>query len=213
MHAGIDQLLRLRDGEDAGAVAGAHVRDCAHCQAELARLRALSASLRELPSTAVLPERWNAIQADLAGGSSRSRRTTPRNRPGWLLPVASAALVLIAVLFTFGNRDHSVGTGSTDRPAPGATSLDESRQQLVAESQRLESLLATLPREPRLTRAQTALTVADLEDRIQWVDYRLGLVSEAGLAEEPAARLWRERVDLLNSLVAVRYAEARTVAF
>ena len=75
------------------------------------------------------------------------------------------------------------------------------------------SLLAALPNQPRLTRAQTALTVADLEDRIQWVDYRLNLASEAGLADEPAAKLWRERVDLLNSLVAVRYAEARTVAF
>jgi hypothetical protein len=91
--------------------------------------------------------------------------------------------------------------------------VPDARQALVAESQRLESLLASLPNEPRLTRAQTALTVADLEDRIQWVDYRLNLASEAGLADEPAERLWRERVDLLNSLVAVRYAQARTVAF
>jgi hypothetical protein len=91
--------------------------------------------------------------------------------------------------------------------------LQGSRQALVAESQRLETLLASLPAEPRLTRAETALTVADLEDRIQWVDYRLNLASEAGLASEPSERLWRERVDLLNSLVAVRYAEARTVAF
>ncbi|HSD73489.1 MAG TPA: hypothetical protein VLB75_01895 [Steroidobacteraceae bacterium] len=211
MHADIDQLLMLRDGEDATAGAGTHVRDCVHCQAELARLKALSADLRELPSAAVPPERWSAIKTELARGSQKPERALHR-QPGWLLPVASAALVLVAVLFTFANRERHDGLGSIDT-ALTAIALDESRQQLVAESQRLESLLAALPREPRLTRAQTALTVADLEDRIQWVDYRLGLASEAGLDAEPAERLWRERVDLLNSLVAVRYAEARTVAF
>jgi hypothetical protein len=70
-----------------------------------------------------------------------------------------------------------------------------------------------LPAEPRITRAQTELTVADLEDRLQWVDYRLNLVNEAGLGGRNADLLWRERVDLLNSLVAVRYAQTRTVAF
>jgi hypothetical protein len=120
---------------------------------------------------------------------------------------------LVAVLLTFGSRDRRERADVIDRTPVEATALGESRQELVAESQRLESLLAALPREPRLTRARTALTVADLEDRIQWVDYRLGLAHEAGLAAEPSERLWRERVDLLNSLVAVRYAEARTVAF
>ena len=205
MHAGIDDLLKLRDGEHAAA-ALAHVRECAHCQSELARLEALSAELRELPSTAVPPERWNAIQAELRGGAGR---VAPGRRPGWLLPAASAALVLVAVLFTLNNRRPD----SLPEPAMSTPPAADARQALVAESQRLESLLAALPNEQRLTRAQTALTVADLEDRIQWVDYRLNLANEAGLADEPAERLWRERVDLLNSLVAVRYAEARTVAF
>jgi hypothetical protein len=90
---------------------------------------------------------------------------------------------------------------------------ESARQHLLAESQRLESLLASLPAEPRVTRAHTALTVADLEDRIQWVDYRLNFANEAGLRGDQADLLWRERVDLLNSLVAVRYAQTRAVAF
>jgi hypothetical protein len=208
MHAGIDELLRLRDRE-AAVEADAHVRECVHCQAELARLRALSADLRELPSTVMPPDRWDAIRSELRGASTAV--VMPSRRPGWLLPVASAALVLVAVLFTFNNRERTAGTDAVEDLQ--ARALKESRLELVAESQRLESLLAALPGEPRLTRAQTALTVAGLEDRIQWVDYRLGLANEAGLAAEPAERLWRERVDLLNSLVAVRYAEARTVAF
>jgi len=84
---------------------------------------------------------------------------------------------------------------------------------LVAESQRLEAVLASLPADARLTRAGTALTVADLENRIRWVDYRLDLASEAGINPRQADLLWRERVELLNSLVAVRYADARTRAF
>jgi hypothetical protein len=210
MHAGIDELLRLRDGDDAGA-ATAHVHECVQCQAELTRLKSLSADLRELPSTVVPPERWNAIRAALTGAVVE--RTAPHRRPGWLLPVASAALVLVAVLFTFVNQNQPGGSQDAGPTAAFNAPPGESRQALVAESQRLESLLAALPAEPRLTRAQTALTVADLEDRIQWVDYRLDLASEAGLADERAQRLWRERVDLLNSLVVVRYAEARTVAF
>jgi hypothetical protein len=208
MHAGIDDLLKLRDGEHA-PIALAHVRACARCGAELARLEALSADLRELPSTTVPPERWSAIQAALG---NRSRPLVPSRRPGWLVPVASAALVLVAVLFTLNTRRADVVPGKETHEIT-ATPVADSRRALVAESQRLESLLAALPKQPRLTRAQTALTVADLEDRIQWVDYRLNLASEAGLAGEPAEKLWRERVDLMNSLVAVRYAEARTVAF
>jgi hypothetical protein len=205
MHAGIDDLLKLRDGESAPA-ALAHVRDCAHCQSELARLEALTVELRELPSSAVPPQRWSAIKAELSGGAEPP---VPSRRPGWFLPAASAALVLVAVLFTLSSRRPD----SLPEPAMSTVPVPDARQALVAESQRLESLLASLPNEPRLTRAQTALTVADLEDRIQWVDYRLNLASEAGLADEPAERLWRARVDLLNSLVAVRYAEARSVAF
>ena len=208
MHAGIDELLKLRDGEHAPA-ALAHVRDCARCRAELARLDGLRAELRELPSTVVPPERWGAIRAALI---TRAEEVMPSRRPGWFVPVASAALVLVAVLVTLNGRRPDF-SAETETRVTSTTPLQVSRRALVAESQRLESLLASLPNQPRLTRAQTALTVADLEDRIQWVDYRLNLASEAGLADEPAEKLWRERVDLLNSLVAVRYAEARTVAF
>jgi hypothetical protein len=93
--------------------------------------------------------------------------------------------------------------------APSAAPAVE-RQSLIAESQRLEQLLTELPGEPRLTRAATALTVADLEDRIRWVDYGLALHNETGVDPSQSQQLWRERVDLLNSLIAVRYAQART---
>ncbi len=211
MHVSIDQLLRLRDGKDADGLVGAHVRECTRCRSELTRLSGLTVTLRELPSHFATPDRWDAIKARLSGAATP--QVAPRRRPGWLLPAAGAALVLVAVLLTFGNGDRSSPARDADTREAGVSPIDVSRHELVAESQRLESLLAALPAEPRLTRAHTALTVADLEDRIQWVDYRLNLATEAGLGSDQAARLWRERVDLLNSLVAVRYADARTVAF
>jgi hypothetical protein len=209
MHASFEQLLKLRDAAGAEDQPSAHVRACAECGSVLARLSAVTAAMRRLQPRFAAPDRWSAIAAELS--RSPSDVMAPRPRPGWLLPAASAALVLVVVLLTFGEREAptpAVGAETATTIAPAATHAD-----LLAESQRLESLLASLPAEPRITRAQTALTLADLEDRLQWVDYRISLASEVGLGREDAELLWRERVDLLNSLVAVRYAQTRTVAF
>ena len=207
MHASIEQLLNLRDDGAAGDDVAAHVRECAECRSTLERLNLVTAALRSLPARASAPDRWNEIDARLSG--ARASKSAPRRRPGWLLPAASAALVLVAVLLTFNDRDAPTPDPQTTEIAPA----ESARQQLLAESRRLESLLAAMPAEPRVTRAHTAMTVADLEDRIQWVDYRLNVANETGLRGDQADLLWRERVDLLNSLVAVRYAQTRAVAF
>jgi len=209
MHASIDQLLKLRDGARAGDSVAAHVRECTECRTTLDSVTNVTAALRTLPSRFTAPERWSAVAAKLAGAPAPE--IAPRSRPGWFLPAASAALVLVVVLLTFGDRDTPAP--AEDATATSVVTPERSRQRLLVESQRLESVLASLPAEPRLTRAHTALTLADLEDRIQWVDYRLNLASEAGLGNDEAEQLWRERVDLLNSLVAVRYAQTRAMAF
>jgi len=76
-----------------------------------------------------------------------------------------------------------------------------------AVNDRLESLLATLP-ERHAMRGSTAYTVAELEDRLALLDDRLSLVSLEPNAPERAEKLWQERVDLMHSLVRVRYADA-----
>jgi hypothetical protein len=209
MHASFEQLLKLRDGADAGDSVAAHVRTCRVCSSTLDRLSTVTQALRRLPARFVAPDRWNAVAAELSGEAQPVARI--RNRPGWLLPAGSAALVLVVVLLTVARRESPAP--ATDERTTTVIAPETRRADLLAESQRLESLLASLPAEPRITRAQTELTVADLEDRLQWVDYRLNLASEAGLGGRDADLLWRERVDLLNSLVAVRYAQTRTVAF
>ena len=76
-----------------------------------------------------------------------------------------------------------------------------------AENERLESILARLP-ERNAMRGSTAFTVAELEDRLASVDDRLSLVSLEPNAPERAEALWRERVDVMHTLVQVRYADA-----
>jgi hypothetical protein len=76
-----------------------------------------------------------------------------------------------------------------------------------AENARLEQLLATLP-ERQVMRGRTAFTVAELEDRLALLDDRLSRVTLEPNAPERAERLWRQRVDVMNSLVQVRYADA-----
>lgn len=215
MHASFEQLLKLRDDRPADATLAAHVRNCAECRAELAQLQTRTDELRRLPGRWTAPERWNDINAALTAPAAAIER--PRARPGWWLPAASAAVVVAAVVLTL---DQRVARNTADESAIARVSAptDLVSQlarpgQLIEESQRLEQLLAVFPGESRVTRAGTALTVADLEDRIQWVDYRLNLSAEAGLDANQSERLWRERVELLNSLVAVRYAEVRTRAF
>jgi hypothetical protein len=89
--------------------------------------------------------------------------------------------------------------------------------ELVARSQRLEQTLRALPRGPVVVSAGTAGTIAELQDRIALVDYRLNAGFDEGpgdeLETERARRLWQERVELMNTLLAVRYAQAQQVSF
>ncbi len=107
-----------------------------------------------------------------------------------------------------------------DRPAPGTTTdlvastpapsssatgaTGASRAELVATSQQLEAALRALPAAPRVTRTSTALTIDTLQDRIQDVDLMLG---ETQLDDESERRLWGQRVQLMTTLMQVRYAE------
>jgi hypothetical protein len=57
-------------------------------------------------------------------------------------------------------------------------------------------------------RGSTAFTVAELEDRLVLLDDRLSRVALEPNAPERSEQLWRERVDVMQSLVQVRYADA-----
>jgi hypothetical protein len=221
MHASIDQLLKLRDDGSADVAAARHVSNCSHCHRQLEQLRAVTLRLRSLPDRWTPPDRLAAIREELARPGAR--HVEARTRPGWLLPAATAAVVVAAVFLTLGRESLQTTPGAesvANAPADAgdttgvvAGTVPEERLALIDESRRLQEVLDTLPRRPNIVRASTAMTVADLEDRIEWVDYSLTNRNDAGLDSQQAERLWRERVELLNSLVAVRYAETRATSF
>jgi hypothetical protein len=79
---------------------------------------------------------------------------------------------------------------------------------LITRSQRLEAILHTLPPRPNVERAGTSAAIDELQTRIQLVDSQLSDPIKSGLDRSQAQRLWSARVELLDSLVHVRYAEA-----
>jgi len=155
-----------------------------------------SARLAALPEFEPRPDGWDAILA------ARRQRESGESRR-W--PVAMAAVVLAAVAgLAWQLQSTQRELTSTDSMAfdPAAIASDAVR----AENARLELLLAALP-EMRVMRGSTAFTVSELEDRLAFVDDRLSRITLEPNAPEHAERLWRERVELMNSLVQVRYAD------
>ena len=155
-----------------------------------------SAHLAALPDFEPPAGGWESIQ-----GLRRRRETVGSRR--W--PIAIAAGVLTAVIGLAWQLQ------STERELAGVGSVAADAAFFVgdsvhAQNARLEMLLAALP-EMRVMRGSTAFTVSQLEDRLAFVDDRLSSITFEPNAPEHAERLWRERVELMNSLVKVRYAD------
>ena len=72
---------------------------------------------------------------------------------------------------------------------------------LSDQSRHLESVLAEVGRQPRVVNGMTASVIADLEDRIAWVDAGLEQAQTVSATQREMADLWRQRVVLMNALV------------
>lgn len=206
MHATTEQLLSLRDGDAVDAAVNAHVASCAHCQGALAAAVRVRAELRALPALEPPHDLWGAIALAGLPGARRRRPATWRVLGG----VAAGFVLGMALILSMNSReaDRPAPGTTTDlvasTPAPARSASATSRAELVATSQQLEAALRALPAAPRVTRTSTALTIDELHDRIQQVDLVLG---DPRLDTESERRLWRQRVQLMNTLVQVRYAE------
>ncbi|NHA15642.1 hypothetical protein [Thioalkalivibrio sp. XN279] len=206
MHATTEQLLSLRDGDAVDASTSAHVAACPRCQQALAASARVRAELRALPPLEPPRDLWGAIAVD---GLPAVRRRGPASWP--MLGGLAAGFVLgIALILSMGGReaDRPAPGTTTDMvastPAPASSTPGASRAELVATSQQLEAALRALPAAPRVTRTSTALTIDELHDRIQDVDLMLG---DPRLDAESEHRLWDQRVQLMTTLMQVRYAE------
>jgi hypothetical protein len=96
------------------------------------------------------------------------------------------------------------------RFAPARVPWDEtSYAPLIFESARLEKVLAQMPAPPPLVVGATAGTIVGLEDRIAYVDAQLSYAAARDLAPPYRTALWGERVELMNALVQVRFAQTQ----
>ncbi len=198
MHATIEQLLALKDGDAAPDVA-AHVEDCAVCRAELERLDATSEALAGLPDERPARDLWPAIRS-----VAEQRRKIRLAKIAWGASAAAAA-VLLAVFIATGLRVR------TPREAIDGKTLEKQKastqaelQPLITQSQRLEALLQRLDSGTPVLKGRTASAIAEIQDQVAIVDLQISLLQTGKQPTDQLVRLWQERVKLLTTLVAVR---------
>ena len=214
MHAHILQHLSVRDGEPVDADVLRHVEQCPTCAAEVARLQRAQRKLRALPTLDAPAMAWDGIRSRL------QERPATVSRMHWSLVAGLVSAAVLVVVVSFGaieSRQRLTETKvATQPPAPVAVltpPMPPTVAQLVAQSRQLDDLLQDLPQRPSIERVTTAATLDSIEQRIQWLDVQISFASTADLNEAQARRLLSERVDLMDSLVKVRYAEAGSMRF
>lgn len=174
---------------------------------------ALRQGLRGLSDT--MPPRavWHRIreQAEAEGLIAKPAARRPLT---WYVGGSLAAAIVVAVLMVPGMFEEEPVVYPTTPESVGTSSPIplNALQTLMTESRELESDLRGLPDKPRVMRAGTAATIANLEDRIAAIDYQLN-DPESQLSPEDEEIFWRERVRLMKLLVGMRYAQAQRTAF
>ncbi|MDX1443493.1 MAG: hypothetical protein R3270_06905 [Gammaproteobacteria bacterium] len=209
MHATTCQLIAIRDREPVDAGVRAHVDGCAECRDALMQLRALRDALRELPDEMPPEHAWQSVERRWEE-ERRMRQPLPAR---WIGLAASIALVaVLAWQFVVPNRDAVpvVTDGGSDIAAIEPASTEASLASLQQRSHYLENMLTAVSGSGgRVTSLSTAGTVSELEDSIALIDARLAAGDEYPLNESERRYLWQQRIELLESLVTVRYAQAR----
>lgn len=178
----------------------------------------LQNKFRELKDTMPPREVWRRIESQArAEGLFQGRYFETAK---WLAGAGIAAAVVLAVLNVpitpvidtgedvFGEETFSATPSGDDLADSGPPNLNA----LMVQSQAIERDLRALPGQPRMVRASTAAMIAELEDRIAAIDYRLNHPAYR-LAPVEAEIYWRERVRLMNSLLNLRRAQAQRMAF
>src|SRR5688572_30055434 len=100
MHASIDHLLSLRDGQPVDAATAAHVEQCARCSAELHKLRETRVKLQSLPQLDA-PSSFQEIQRAMVRPAAAPRRLVSARL------VAGLAFVTLTSIFFVALRDET----------------------------------------------------------------------------------------------------------
>jgi hypothetical protein len=211
MHAHLHELLSLRDGEPVASETAGHVDVCALCAERLASLQSIRQRLRALPDVVASGrEGWSEVERRVAARAEAPRR---RIRIGLAAAAASVASLGLLAGLRLQDRAPDASTAFADLGAEVAADAPQvSIADLQRQSLQLEALLASLPERPAVEQAGTALPIETLEAQVQWVDHRLSEFEAAPTSASETERLWRDRIEIMNSLVQLRYVEAQRLA-
>ena len=171
--------------------------------AHLDELLNLRARLRALPSVPDADrDAWPEIQARMVRSERRAQRRA--KAAGFATAASVAALGLFASIRLL---EPPIAPVTSADPVAALATAD-ALAELRSRSQMLEAVLAELPARPAVERAATSVPIDSLEARVQWLDHEI-LVADAQASAPEAEQLWRDRVEVMNSLVQLRYVEAQ----
>jgi hypothetical protein len=196
-HCTMSELLALKAGEAIGW-AREHVEACPFCQREMELLHGRVAALRALPAARPPRDRWSVVRDQAV----RERRQVGVRRAGFVVLALAASLTLIVGV------DRWQSAGGTDAVAATPELTD-----LMARSRELEAALQSYGTDGRVLNARAAGIIADLEDRIDFVDAGILQASERRESRGELVDLWRSRVDLMDALVNAHVTRAAYVGF
>lgn len=193
MHLGLEELLAVRDGE-ASPQAREHLRSCPSCAARLEEVTALREALKSLPAMEPPRDLWPALRTRLP-----ERRPRPLLQALWA--AAAAAVLFGTILLGFKGFRLRAPEAPPEAAAEKAPAPADELPGLIQESQRLETLLKRLEAGNPVLKGSTAAAIAEIQDRIALVDLQISLLQGSEKDRSLLARLWKERVGLLGSLV------------
>jgi hypothetical protein len=214
MHPRTEHLLTLRDGGLVAADVREHVTGCAQCRTHLEDLETVQWRLQSLPPvTDAAPRGWPGVRARRA-----QREHAEHNRAVFARVAVAASVAVIAVAIAWRTGETPVtariaptqSNGMSAGTTADALALNRVAQ-LQDQSRALDAVMSQLGERPAVERAGSAVPIESLEAQVQWVDHQLSTGGDA-IGAQSAEQLWRERVDLMHSLVRLRYVEAQTIA-
>lgn len=143
----------------------------------------LHSALQALPLEQPVRSAWPALAA----------RLPPAAHPRWPWALAASVLLAVALVSTLGESAQRVVASAPPAPV-------DPLPQLRSESAQLEALLAAAAN-GATTSAPVVVLSAELEDRLQGIDDRLG---SAALTDAQRLPLWQQRVDVLRELAGLQ---------
>jgi hypothetical protein len=215
MYPSIENLLRIRDGEPIDADALAYVDADPSARAELRRLRDTQQTLKALPGFLPPAGVWERVIDTAETDAAR------RERRSWQWPLrgaiaASVAVLAIVVITRAPEAPGPLETGPSTIVAESVPNNPMTRivgtpsyASLVAESARLDRALGSISYRPTVMRGSTVSAIMAFEDEIAVVDDRLMYSDQLNLSALQRRALYQHRVDLMNALLYVRFAQAQ----